>query len=124
MAFARDLFYRLPFQSSDESPVMESKTKAHGPGCELLLGAFAHVDDIRSSATNLMDTTEPEQVTIIDSFIKSRGLRHCPEKCAVLSSTKQPVTFIIAVRKTHLQVQKSAKCFGVWWILHPQTENS
>ena len=89
---------------------------------DLFLGGFAHADDIRSSATNLMDTTE--QVATIDSFTKSRGFCLCPEKCALLSSSKQPMASSIAAGETCLPVEKSVKCLGVWWDFAPSSKNS
>ena len=49
----------------------------------LFLGAFAHADDIRTSATNFEDVAE--RAAIVDSFTKSRGLCLCPEKCTLLT---------------------------------------
>ena len=50
----------------------------------LFLGAFAHADDIRSSAANFEDSAE--QVATIDRFTSSKCLKLAPEKCALLST--------------------------------------
>jgi len=50
----------------------------------LFLGAFAHVDDIRSSAANIEDSAE--QVAIVDSLTSSKSLKLAPEKCTLLST--------------------------------------
>ena len=55
----------------------------------LYLGAFAQADDIRTGATNPEDVVE--QVSIVDTFTESRGLKLCPEKCALQSHTYSPV---------------------------------
>ena len=49
----------------------------------LFLEAFAHADDIRTSAANTEDTTE--QVLTVESFTKSRDLYLFPGKCALLT---------------------------------------
>ena len=55
----------------------------------LYLGAFSHTDDICTCATNIEDVCK--QVSIVDTFTKSRGLKLCPEKCALLiSGNTQP----------------------------------
>ena len=79
----------------------------------LFLGAFAHADDIRSSAANLMDAKE--QITTVDSFTKSRGLHLCPEKCALLHLSHQFTSPSISVGEACLPVEKSVKCLGVRW---------
>ena len=50
----------------------------------LFLGAFAHADDIRSSAANIEDSAE--QVATVDRFPSSKCLTLAPEKCALLST--------------------------------------
>ena len=80
----------------------------------LYLGAFAHADDIRTSATNIEDATE--QASAVDFFTKSRGLSLCLEKCAVITSSKKHVPPpSITIGDTCLPVEKSVKCLGVWW---------
>ena len=77
----------------------------------LYLGAFAHANDIRTCATNMEDATE--QVSTVDTFTQSRGLKLCLEKCALLSSGHTPTN--ITAAGTLLTVESSVKCLGVWW---------
>ena len=80
----------------------------------LYLGAFSHADDIRTNATNFEDVRE--QVSAVDTFTKSRSLKLCPEKCAILSSghaSTDPLN--ITVAGTCFPVESSVKCLGVWW---------
>ena len=80
----------------------------------LFLGAFAHADDIRTSATNFEDVAE--QAAIVDSFTKSRGLCLCPEKCALLTSSRKPASASgITIGDTCLPIEHSVKCLGIWW---------
>ena len=48
----------------------------------LFLGAFAHADDLRAHSTSLSDAKT--QVSVVNSYTDSRGLKLCPEKCAVV----------------------------------------
>ena len=82
----------------------------------LFLGAFAHADDIRSSATNIEDSAE--QVAIVDRFTSSKSLKLAPEKCALLSTNNINIpstNFSIRIGETCLPMEKSVKCLGVWW---------
>ena len=81
----------------------------------LFLGAFAHADDIRSSAANFEDSAE--QVATIDRFTSSKCLKLAPETCALLSTNNNiPSTnFSIRIGETCLPMEKSVKCLGVWW---------
>ena len=52
----------------------------------------------------------------MDTFTKSRGVKLCPEKCALLSSghaSTDPLS--ITVAGTCFPVESSVKCLGVWW---------
>ena len=78
----------------------------------LNLGAFAHADDIRTSTTNLEDVSE--QVSTVDTFTQSRGLKLCPEKCALLPSGHTSTHHLsITVVGSCLAVEPSVKCLGV-----------
>lgn len=81
----------------------------------LFLGAFAHADDIRSSAANFEDSAE--QVATVDRFTSSKCLKLAPEKCSLLSTNNNnPSTdFSIRIGETGLPMEKSVKCLGVWW---------
>ena len=80
----------------------------------LYLGAFAHADDIRTKDTNFEDVRE--QVSTVDTFTKYRGLKLCPEKCALLSSCHASTHQLsITVAGTCLPMESSVKCLGVWW---------
>ena len=63
----------------------------------LFLGAFAHADDLRTIASNIEDTTD--QAMFVNNFVKSRGLRLCPEKCALVTSNKYLTTSCLMVDK-------------------------
>ena len=54
-----------------------------------------------------------EQVSTVDTFTQSRGLKLCLEKCALLSSGHTPTN--ITAAGTLLTVESSVKCLGVWW---------
>ena len=89
----------------------------------LFLGAFAHADDILTSATNFEDVAE--HVAIADYFTKSRGLCLCPEKCALLtSSRKHASTSGITIGDTCLPIEHSVKCLGMWWDSSPSSKTS
>ena len=60
----------------------------------LYLGAFIHANDIRTCATNIEDVAE--QVSTMDTFTQSRGLKLCLEKCALLSSGHTPTNITAA----------------------------
>ena len=78
----------------------------------LYLGSFAHADDIRTSSANLEDALE--QVMAVDNFTKSRSLRLCPEKCALITSNNTlalPSHFKFG--DTCLQIEDSVKCLDV-----------
>ena len=63
----------------------------------LYLGVFSYADDIRTNATNFEDVTE--QISTVDTVTKSRGLKLCPEKCALLSSghaSTDPLSITVA----------------------------
>ena len=77
----------------------------------LYLRAFAHAYDIHTCATNMEDAAE--QVSTVDTFTQSRGLKLFLEKCALLSSGHTPTN--ITVAETLLTVESSVKCLGVWW---------
>ena len=75
----------------------------------LFLGVFAHAETI---ASNIEDTTD--QVMFVNNFVKSRGLRICPEKCTLVTSNKYLTTSCLMVDdKTSLPIEKSVKCLGV-----------
>ena len=46
------------------------------------LGAFAHADDIRTTATNAADSRD--QISTIQCFTKEKGLQLCVEKCGIV----------------------------------------
>ena len=50
----------------------------------LFLGAFAHSDDIRTTATNPDDTDE--RVKTVASFADRNGLKLSTEKCGIVSA--------------------------------------
>ena len=50
----------------------------------LFLGAFAHVDDLRAYSTSLSDAKT--QVSVVNSYTNSRGLKLCPENCSCYCS--------------------------------------
>ena len=54
-----------------------------------------------------------EQVSTMDTFTQSRGLKLCLEKCALLSSGHTPTN--ITAAGTLLTVESSVKCLGMWW---------
>ena len=89
----------------------------------LFLGAFAHADNIRTSATNFEDVAE--QAAIVDSFTKSRGLCLYPEKCALLTSSRKPASASgITIGDTCLPIEHSVKCLGIWWDSSPSSKTS
>ena len=63
--------------------------------------------DIRTSATNLEDVSE--QVSNVDTFTQSRGLKLCPEKCTLLPSGHTSTH--------HLSITVAGSCLAVepWW---------
>ena len=80
----------------------------------LFLRVFAHAYDLRTIASNIEDTTD--QAMFVNNFVKSRGLRLCPEKCALVTSNKYLTTSCLMVdNETSLPIEKSVKCLGVLW---------
>ena len=55
----------------------------------LFLGAFAHADNFRAHSTSLSDAKS--QVSAVQSYTCSKGLKLCPEKCAVVIAALTPV---------------------------------
>ena len=52
----------------------------------------------------------------VNNFVKSKGLRLCPEKCALITSNKYLTTSCLMVDdETSLLIEKSVKCLGVMW---------
>ena len=80
----------------------------------LILGAFAHADDLRTMASNIEDTSK--QALFVNSFTRSRGLHLCLEKCALLLPSNNPLTSSLKIDDvTSLPLEKSVKCLSVWW---------
>ena len=76
----------------------------------LFLGAFAHADDLRAHLTSLSDAKT--QVSVVNSYTDSRGLKLCTEKCAVVIAA--PVSSesmsTVDVGDVSLPVEQSVKC--------------
>ena len=80
----------------------------------LFLGAFAHADDLRTMASNIEDTTA--QATLVNDFTRSRGLRLCPEKCALVTTNTNLQSSSLKIdNETSLPIEKSVKCLGISW---------
>ena len=80
----------------------------------LYLGAFAHADDIRTSATNIEDVST--QIATVDSFTSTRGLQLCQEKCGVLSTCNlHSSDNHLKIGTSYLGFESSIKYLGVWW---------
>ena len=62
---------------------------------------------------------------IVDSFTKSRGLCLCPEKCALLTSSRKPASASgITIGDTCLPIEHSVKFLGRWWDSSPSSKTS
>ena len=86
----------------------------------LFLGAFAHLDDIRTTATNPDDTDE--RVKTVASFADRNGLKLSTEKCGIVSAGRDgmdPPPFVAGV-----PVVESVKCLGVWWCSDSSSQKS
>ena len=70
----------------------------------LFLGAFAHADDIRTSAANIEDATD--QVLTDDSF---RGLRLCPRSVLYSRQVRNK-----SLHPVFQLVRPASQCLGVW----------
>ena len=76
----------------------------------LFLSAFAHADDIRTTATNAADSRD--QISTVQRFTKEKGLQLCVEKCGiVITRRNEPRNGLSLVG---LPVQDAVKCLGVW----------
>ena len=79
----------------------------------LFLRAFAHADDLRAHSTSLSDAKT--QVSVVNSYTISRGLKLCPEKCAVVIAA--PVysesMSTVDVGDVNLPVEIFVKCLGI-----------
>ena len=66
-----------------------------------------------------------EQAAIVDSFTKSRGLCLCPEKCALLTSSRKPASASgTTIGDTCLPIEHSVKYLGIWWDSSPSSKTS
>ena len=86
----------------------------------IFLGAFAHADDLRTMASNTEDVVN--QASFVNSFIRSRGLNLCPEKCALLPPSTSFLSSSLKIDdELSLPLEKSVKCLGVWWDNSPSS---
>ena len=90
----------------------------------LFLGAFAHADDLRAHSTSLSDAKT--QVSVVNSYTDSRGLKLCPEKCAVVIAA--PVSSesmsTVDVGDVSLPVEQSVKCLGIYLASNQSSKTS
>ena len=105
----RQGFVLLPFLFNLVMDRLLTTLKSRGLGLSvngLFLGAFAHADDIRTSATNFEDVTENK--------LPLWTLSQSPEKCALLTSSRKPASASgITIGDTCLPIEHSVKCLGI-----------
>ena len=81
----------------------------------LFLGAFAHADDLCAHSTSLSDAKT--QVSVVKSYTDSRGLKLCPEKCAVVIAAPVSSEYLstVDVGDVSLPVEQSVKCLCIYF---------
>ena len=86
-----------------------------GPSvCGLYLGAFSHVDDIRTLSTNISHCKL--QMMLVSEYASSQGLALNVDKCEASISPSLPVdSTYIHTGDLQFPLTTSAKCLGALW---------
>ena len=77
------------------------------------VGAFAHADDIRSLATNLVDCQK--QISTVKHFCNSKGLTLNADKCEAVIFHSPPSSNSIISEDFTIPLSHAARCLGAWW---------
>ena len=94
--------------------LIELKSKSCGLNVfGLDVGAFAHADDIRSLATNLVDCQN--QISTVEHFCNSKDLTLNADKCEAVIFHSPPSSNSIISEDFTIPLSRAARCLGAWW---------